>query len=192
MNMLAADNGICPHLHIPIQSGDDEILKAMGRRYTAREAGVRIRLLRQAIPDMAIGLDVIVGFPGETDEHFKQTLETFDNLPFDYLHVFPFSPRPGTVASTLPDKVPHALARERGRQLREMGSRRRNNFWRGQLGTMRNTIIESPARGGKGFRCRTDNYIPVVIGPGNWTVGEILPVRLVSVGERMLKGEVAL
>ncbi len=192
MEMLASSDGLCSHLHLPLQSGDDEILEKMGRKYTTREAGVRMRLLRQSVPDMAIGLDIIVGFPGETDDHFQRTVKTLESLPFDYLHVFPFSPRPGTPAAEFPGKVPGKIIRERGSLLRELSTKRRDNFWRGQLGTVKKTLIESPLHSGKGWRGRTDNYIPVVIGRGDWEVGDILPVRLVAVEERRVLGEVSL
>jgi len=192
MNIITSDSGLCPHLHLPIQSADDKILEAMGRRYTAREAGVRIRLLRQAMPDMAIGLDVIVGFPGETDKRFERTLKNLEALPFDYLHVFPYSPRPGTPALSFPGKVARNVVIERGHILREMSAKRRESFWRGQLGTVRKTLIESHLKNGKGWRGRTDNYIPVHIGPGDWGIGEILPVRLMSMEERIVRGEVSM
>lgn len=192
LDLFSSSNVLCPHLHVPLQSGDDEILQAMGRKYTAREAGVRIRLLHQAVSDMAIGLDLIVGFPGESEKHFDRTLETLDGLPFDYLHVFPFSPRPGTPAALMKDDVPLAIKRERGHILRELSAKRRLSFWRGQLGTARNSVVESQLRNGIGWRCRTDNYIPVVIGSGEYKIGEILPVRLVSFDVRKVRGEVSL
>jgi len=190
MNLLAQENILCPHLHLPLQSGSNDILKAMNRNYTVREAAARIRLLRQAVPDMAIGLDIIVGFPGETEEKFRETLKTLEEIPFDYLHVFPFSPRPGTKAAGMSGVVPRKVVRERGQVLRELSARRRMNFWKGQLGVVRESLIESPRQDGTGWRGRTDNYIPVIIGRGNYWVGDILPVRLVKAEERRVLGEV--
>ena len=113
-----------------------------------------------------------------------------ETLPFDYLHVFPYSPRPGTPAASFPGKVPKNIIMERGHLLRDIGARRRENFWRGHLGTVRMALIESHLKVGKGWRGRTDNYIPVLIGPGDRHIGEIVPVRLLSAEERIVRAEV--
>ena len=114
--LVAASARIAPHFHVPLQSGSDRILRAMHRWYRAAHYAERIKLIRRMLPDAAIGADVIVGFPGETDEDFRITAEFIERLPFTYLHVFSFSARPGTEAAELGAPVPpksFANARER-------------------------------------------------------------------------------
>src|SRR5208282_584863 len=116
--LAASSPRIAPHFHVPLQSGSDRILRAMHRWYRAEHYAERLRVIRRYLPGAAIGADVIVGFPGETEEEFQATVEFIERLPFTYLHVFSFSERPGTEAAKLPDRVPHGAIRERARNLR--------------------------------------------------------------------------
>jgi threonylcarbamoyladenosine tRNA methylthiotransferase MtaB len=106
LNVLGDSPGVCPHFHVPLQSGDPKILEAMGRPYTPDEYAALVLELRRRFPDAAIGADVLVGFPGESETRFRNTLELVERLPLIYLHVFPFSPRPGTPAAGFSDR-PH-------------------------------------------------------------------------------------
>ena len=125
LDALAAGPDVAPHLHVPLQSGSDRILRAMGRPYAARDLGERLQAFARDLPDLAVGLDVIVGFPGETDADFDDTRAFVASLPVAYLHVFPFSPRPGTAAADLPDAPAHEVTAARARVLRDLSDARR-------------------------------------------------------------------
>jgi len=128
IHFLATSKKVCPHLHIPLQSGDDGILQRMNRNYSRaffEELGHR---LVQAIPDLAIGLDVISGFPGEDEKAFQNTVDLIEKLPIAYLHVFPFSARARTPAGTFPRQVPSQVTKARCQILRELGVKKRKIF----------------------------------------------------------------
>jgi threonylcarbamoyladenosine tRNA methylthiotransferase MtaB len=126
--LVAASPRIAPHFHVPLQSGSDRILRAMHRWYRAAHYAERIQLIRGAMPDAAIGADVIAGFPGETDEDFAATFDFIARLPFTYLHVFSFSARPGTKAADLGSPVAAAVTRDRARALRALGQQKAAAF----------------------------------------------------------------
>jgi threonylcarbamoyladenosine tRNA methylthiotransferase MtaB len=140
--LLADSPGICPHLHIPIQSADDEVLRAMNRPYRSTEVRDLLQDLHRRVPELALGADFMVGFPGETETQFQRTLAFVESTPLTHLHVFPFSPRPGTAAATLPGPVPHATARARARALREAGRRKQCAFAAEQVGELRDVLVE--------------------------------------------------
>ena len=134
VSLVASSDRIAPHFHVPLQSGADRILRAMHRWYRAEHYAERIRLIRRLLPDAAIGADVIVGFPGETDDDFRATAEFIAHLPFTYLHVFSFSARPGTKAAGLGDEVPAQTIRERARALRAVSEEKSAAFRASQAG----------------------------------------------------------
>lgn len=138
------DNGIfVPHLHMPLQSGSDEVLRLMKRRYNTRMYRDRIEKFHACFPDASIGIDVITGFPGETDAHVAETLEFLSSLPWTYLHVFTYSEREHTPAASLVNSVPIHVRRERTRALREISEQRTQDFHRSQIGTVRTFLPES-------------------------------------------------
>ena len=168
MRLIAEGTTLCKHLHIPLQSGDDTILSAMKRNYDSAFFKNRLQVIGQAIPDIALGLDVMVGFPGEGEKQFDNTLRLIAELPVAYLHVFPYSERPGTVASRLPDKVDERVKKKRGEILRKLGREKRNAFARRFVGKKLSVLIEDKKDKDTGFmRGFSDNYIPVVIENGN-------------------------
>lgn len=135
LDRIGASPDICPQLHVPIQSGSDRILAAMHRRGGVRDLRQRLAAARDRIPDLALGLDVICGFPGETDDDFDQTVALIQAVDADTLHVFPYSPRPGTAAARKPDDVPFAVKSDRVARLRELARtarRRRLASWVGR------------------------------------------------------------
>ncbi|HEY6467652.1 MAG TPA: tRNA (N(6)-L-threonylcarbamoyladenosine(37)-C(2))-methylthiotransferase MtaB [Candidatus Acidoferrales bacterium] len=132
--LAASTPRIAPHFHAPLQSASDGILRAMHRWYRAGHYATRIELIRKILPDAAIGADVIAGFPGETDAEFEATAEFVRAMPFTYLHVFSFSPRPGTSASKLPQQVPANIIRDRARALRAIGEQKAREFRASQAG----------------------------------------------------------
>jgi threonylcarbamoyladenosine tRNA methylthiotransferase MtaB len=160
---LAAENpGICRHFHIPLQSGDDKILSVMGRPYRTEFIRRLIRSIYSAIPDACIGLDVMVGFPGEDEESFNHTFDLIRKLAPSYLHVFPFSARPGTRAASFKPRVSTKLAAERVDRLRELSADLRRQFYSRFLRRSFVAVPESePNPKTRVLTARTDNYIPV-------------------------------
>lgn len=132
--LVASSPRIAKHAHVPMQSGSDAVLRRMHRKYRPLHYREKISKIRQAMPDAALGADVMVGFPGETEQEFTETQRLVEELPFTYLHVFTYSARPGTSAAQLPHQVPVALARERNAILREIASSKKNSFMRSLVG----------------------------------------------------------
>ena len=128
IELVAASPRICKHAHVPLQSGSDNVLRRMHRKYRPWHYADRLERIRRAMPDAAIGADVMVGYPGESDEDFEQTRAFIDALPFTYLHVFTYSSRPGTPSAEMPDQIPVQVARERNRILRELATEKKRAF----------------------------------------------------------------
>ncbi|HZD95801.1 MAG TPA: tRNA (N(6)-L-threonylcarbamoyladenosine(37)-C(2))-methylthiotransferase MtaB, partial [Candidatus Sulfotelmatobacter sp.] len=126
--LVAGSPRFAKHAHVPLQSGSDRILRRMHRKYRPWHYAEKIRSIREAMPDAAIGADVMVGFPGETDELFEESRSFIEHLPFTYLHVFTYSSRPGTPSAGMPDQVPVQMARERNRVLRDMAAQKNLAF----------------------------------------------------------------
>jgi threonylcarbamoyladenosine tRNA methylthiotransferase MtaB len=161
---LAARSGrFCHHFHIPLQSGDARILKEMGRPYTPEFFAALVEKIRRHLPDASIGADVLVGFPGETETAFENTRRLIERLPLTYLHVFPFSARPGTAAYHIPQKVPPGRIKERCRKLRQLGSRKRLAFHRSFIGKSIEVLVESRRNPKTGhLKGISSNYLPVL------------------------------
>jgi threonylcarbamoyladenosine tRNA methylthiotransferase MtaB len=133
LELMASTERICKHVHAPLQSASDSVLKRMKRRYRARHYEDRLLRAHALLPGAAFGADVMTGFPGETNEEFRETFDFIERLPFTYLHVFTYSSRPGTPAASLP-QVPAAVRKERTRLLRELGAKKNLSFRRSQRG----------------------------------------------------------
>ena len=165
---LSQSNKICPHLHIPIQSGDDEILKKMNRGYNHSFLSDLIQELHLRIQKLSIGADVIVGFPGETEEKFQHTYGLVESLPFSYLHVFPFSRRKGTPASQFPKGVDEEAIKKRAESMRELGKQKRQAFYRQFLNQELSVLVEDRKEKETGrWKGLSRNYIPVLITDKN-------------------------
>ncbi len=161
VKVVAGSSKWMPHFHIPLQSGSDRILKLMRRRYDTNLYRERIQMIREHIPDCAIGVDVIVGFPGETEEEFMRTYEFIQSLDITYLHVFPYSERPGTDAIKMDGKIPIGTRKERVRILRKLSEEKKLGFYKRFIGQTRPVLLERPTNGFvPGF---TDNYIKVLL-----------------------------
>jgi threonylcarbamoyladenosine tRNA methylthiotransferase MtaB len=162
LDILSSER-ICPHLHVPLQSGSAKILRAMRRPYTPERYADLIEELAGRLPDCGIGADVIVGFPGEQDEDFLATRDLIDRLPLSYLHVFPYSKRPGTAAATMPGEVPAEEVTRRGNELRRLGRSKSSAYQRVRVGRTYLTLIEGPrAEDAKLTRGLTGNYLKVL------------------------------
>ncbi len=155
---------LCNHFHIPLQSGDDHVLKRMHRPYTRNDFIDLVNRIHLTVPEAAIGVDVLVGFPGETESAFKNTHDLIVGLPLTYLHVFPFSSRPGTPAARFPDPVPAEIIKQRCRNLRELGLEKKRAFYGQQIGKTVEILIEEQRERSSGLlKGLTANYIPVLI-----------------------------
>jgi threonylcarbamoyladenosine tRNA methylthiotransferase MtaB len=160
IDFVAQSNAFVPHFHIPLQSGSDVMLKAMRRRYMKALYQDRVEHIKAVMPDACIGVDVIVGFPGETDELFLETYNFLNVLDISYLHVFTYSERANTHAATLPGLVPKAVRSKRSKLLRGLSAKKRRAFYESQLGTYRTVLFEGENKEGyiNGF---TENYVKV-------------------------------
>lgn len=158
IELVASSPRICKHTHVPLQSGSDKILRKMHRKYRPWHYADRIERIRRAMPDAAIGADVMVGFPGETDEEFEQTRALIERLPFTYLHVFTYSSRPGTPSAEMPEQVPVQTARERNRVLRELIAKKKHNFMESFVGREVQAITLTHFDG-ESTEALTDNYL---------------------------------
>ena len=164
ISTLTQSSKICPHLHISLQSGDDEILKKMNRDYDQSFLSGLIQELHLRIPKLSIGADVIVGFPGETEEKFKHTYGLVEFLPFSYLHVFPFSRRRGTPAFQFSQGVDEKEIKKRAETMRELGKQKRQAFYRQFLNQELSVLVEDHREKGTGrWKGLSRNYIPVLL-----------------------------
>ena len=176
LDLVSSNSRICKHIHIPLQSGSDAVLKAMRRRYRVRHYADRVRRARNLMPAAAIGADVMVGFPGETDEDFEATRQLVSELPFTYLHVFTYSQRPGTEAAEMAGQVPAPVKKRRNRILRERIAEK-NLAYRQSLVGSRFSAVILDQHGERETQALTDNYICVALedsAPSPGTLAEIL------------------
>ena len=166
LEILTSAPAIAPHFHVPLQSGSDRVLRAMRRPYTVATYRRVVERLARAIPRLGLGADVIVGFPGETDDDFAATLDLVGTLPFSYLHVFPYSPRQGTSAAALPGRLDARTVAERARRLREVDARQRLSFQQAMVGrTEEVLVLERRDRERGELSGLTGNYLEVTF-PG--------------------------
>ncbi len=162
IDLIAKSNRFMPHLHIPLQSGSNRILGLMRRRYQ-REAYIdTIYQIKKQIPDCAIGVDVIVGFPTETEIDFKQTYHLLEHIPISYLHVFTYSERKNTIASHIPGVVPIPIRHKRNKELRQLSQEKMNAFIKSNEGKCRKILFETQKTNGE-MEGYSDNYIKVTI-----------------------------
>ncbi|MCX8043844.1 MAG: tRNA (N(6)-L-threonylcarbamoyladenosine(37)-C(2))-methylthiotransferase MtaB [Desulfobacterota bacterium] len=173
---------ICPHLHIPLQSGDDDMLRAMRRPYTAEGFEKIIERVAHEISDVNIGLDVIVGFPGETNRRFENTQALIRRHNIGYLHVFPFSRRQGTPAANFSDQIPAPVKKQRVQILRTLGAQKKQAFMTTQLGKEQFALIERSRQSHPGiFFGTTRNYIPVRVASTASCIGREVKVKITKV-----------
>ena len=200
--LVARSPRIAKHAHVPMQSGSDAVLRRMHRKYRPWHYREKIGKLRAAMPDAAIGADVMVGFPGETDAEFDETRRMVEELPFTYLHVFTYSARPGTPAASVPNQVPVQVARERNRVLRELAAHKKQAFMQSFLRKPLQAItlgrqVPDPAtngyalhlRGGDVTEALTDNYLKMLL-PGKIEGNRWIVARVESIAGDCLAARV--
>ncbi|HLX85311.1 MAG TPA: tRNA (N(6)-L-threonylcarbamoyladenosine(37)-C(2))-methylthiotransferase MtaB [Terriglobales bacterium] len=186
IELMASSPRIAKHAHVPLQSGSDAVLRRMHRKYRPWHYREKILKIRRAMPTAAIGADVMVGFPGETGAEFEETRRVIEELPFTYLHVFTYSPRPGTPAAAESRQVPVAIARERNRILRELASKKKAAFMQCLVGTAVEAITLQSVGGGF-TEALTDNYLKMKI-LGRHEANQWMKLRVESVPGEMLAG----
>jgi threonylcarbamoyladenosine tRNA methylthiotransferase MtaB len=184
---LWRDLRLCPHFHLSLQSGSDAVLGRMKRRYTTAGYRRAVDLIRASVPDVAITTDVIVGFPGETDAEFRETLEFCREMQFARIHFFPFSPRPGTVAADMPYRVPVNTIKERNRQVLALAGECARRFRQEALSKTMAVLWEQQNNGV--WSGLTGNYIRVYTANKDDLTNKLLPVKLVKLYREGVWGE---
>jgi threonylcarbamoyladenosine tRNA methylthiotransferase MtaB len=181
---------VCPHFHLPVQSGSNRVLAAMRRRYRAEQVRRAAGLLRAARPEPFLAADLIAGFPGESEQDFRATFELAESLGFAKLHVFPFSPRPGTAAVRLGGRVPERVRDERVRALTDLSDRLARAYRCAWVGREVEVVLERRRSGGASWRGFSGNYLPCAVrgvpeGPGPWgsSAGRLVRARIENGGE---------
>jgi len=178
LDIMAGHANFMPHLHIPLQSGDDHTLARMNRRYTAEIFVRTIERVVSRFPHAAIGCDVLAGFPGEDDTAAENTHRLLAGLPVSYLHVFPYSRRPGTLAASFPDQIHGRVKDERVRRLRELDSAKRLQFYQSHVGSSQRVLVERRNRKTGLLQGFSENYIPIQFaGPGR-LIHRVVQVRI--------------
>ena len=182
IEVVSQSRAFVPHFHIPLQSGHNAILKLMKRRYMRELYVDRVKKINEVMPHACIGVDVIVGFPGETDEHFLETYNFLNTLDISYLHVFTYSERDNTEASNFQDIVPKNIRSKRSKMLRGLSAKKRRAFYEKQIGTSRSVLFESENKAGyiHGF---TENYVKVKAPWNPELVNTIHQVNLTTIDD---------
>ena len=188
LQMVADQPELCPHLHIPLQSGDATILSRMNRHYQPDFYRDLVLEATLRIPDLAVGVDVLVGFPGETDECFHNTYRLIESLPVAYLHVFPYSSRPNTPAANMRGQVPAEVTRQRCKLLADLDKAKRLTFLQRFLGKMRPVLVENRRNKATGMLCGfSDNYLPVLLQTDSDLENQVVMTKLDRLeGNRLL------
>jgi threonylcarbamoyladenosine tRNA methylthiotransferase MtaB len=180
LDLIAGEPRLMPHLHLSLQAGDDMILKRMKRRHSRADAVDFCKQVRDLRPDAVFGADLIAGFPTETDEMFRRSLDLIDDCGLTWLHVFPYSPRPGTPAARMP-QLPKTVRRDRAKLLREAGNRRVAAFLNDCVGQDATVLVETAERG------RTEQYAPVHL-PDGLAPGTLARMRITGTDDSTLTG----
>jgi threonylcarbamoyladenosine tRNA methylthiotransferase MtaB len=180
---------ICNHFHIPLQSGSDKILHKMRRRYNTELYKRRVEYIKDKDPDACIGVDVIVGFPGETEKEFEETYMFISELPVSYLHVFTYSERPNTEAISFPGKVSREERRRRNQMLRILGLKKKDAFYKQMIGKRLAVLWENERRDGMIFGF-TSNYVKVGTGYDSKLVNQIVDVKIEDVRDLIAIGKI--
>lgn len=192
VRLIAGGDRLCPHLHVPMQSGSDAVLRRMRRPYSPEQYREKLETVRSAAPGARLGADVMAGFPGETEKDFADTLERIAESPLSYLHAFPYSPRPGTESAAWRDDVPAAGKKRRVGMLLAADAAMRERYLEAQEGRTLTVIAETESGGAE---CRTlkgtsENYIEVVFPAGTAAAGELVAVRISGARDGKLEGRI--
>ncbi|HEY8346622.1 MAG TPA: tRNA (N(6)-L-threonylcarbamoyladenosine(37)-C(2))-methylthiotransferase MtaB [Symbiobacteriaceae bacterium] len=192
MDLLEHNPKVCKHLHLSLQSGSDTVLRRMRRSYTAQEYREKVMELRRRIPDLGLTTDVIVGFPGETEEEHRESMAFIREMGFHRIHVFPFSPRQGTPAATMPGQVPRTVKERRTHEMIALGRELALAFARRYLGQVLWVLAEEETDAEPGWlEGYSDNYLRVRFPGTDELKNSLVPVRITAVEEEFCLGEIA-
>jgi threonylcarbamoyladenosine tRNA methylthiotransferase MtaB len=186
IEFVAASETICPQFHVALQSGDRGVLKRMRRRYTPERFLTLTKSIRVNMPEAAIGSDIMVGFPGETEEEFHNTYNVAQESPLTYFHVFPYSKRKMTTAAVMPGQIHPDIIKDRSKRLRELGSKKKSEFVRSFLGKTFPVLVETHSKG------TTPNYISVRLDDPGLKVGDEVDITITGVNGEEAIGTTAL
>jgi len=191
LEVLNKSDKMCRHLHIPLQAGDDTVLARMRRKYTTAEFARKIEAIRKAMPDVSITTDVIVGFPGETEEMFENGKKFMEQINFAEMHVFPYSQRTGTPAARMTDQVDEEVKNARVHELIDLSERMQLDYAKQFVGHVLEIIPERPDKGSAQGELMgySDNYLHIVIEGGEELVGKLCRVKVTEAGENVCRGE---
>jgi threonylcarbamoyladenosine tRNA methylthiotransferase MtaB len=188
--LMAGSKRIAKHAHVPMQSGSDKVLRGMHRKYRPWHYREKIERIRAAMPEAAIGADVMTGFPAETDADFEETRQMIEDLPFTYLHVFTYSSRPGTASEKMVAQVPVSIARERNQILRKIATAKKRGFMRSFSGKTIDAItlsVTHRVNGGEFTEALSDNYLKLFIA-GSHAPNQWVPVTVTEIADDSLRG----
>ncbi len=177
---IEKEERLSPHIHLSVQSLSDHILSLMGRRYKYKDVISLVEKLKEIRPDTSIGMDIICGFPGETEDDFLMTAKLLKNLPISYLHVFPYSERPGTKAASYKGKVPKEIIKKRVKILRNIGLKKKIDFWQSQINKVTSILVLGKDKRDGFIRGITPNYIPVRLEGDARFIGRDIMVKLIT------------
>jgi len=186
---IMQERRMCNHLHIPLQSGSDKLLKLMRRHYTADFYARRLRTIVSRVEAVSLGTDIITGFPGEGEAEFSETLTYIKDLPFSYLHVFPFSGRPDTEAFLMKNRPLPGIVRERIEKMKTLNSFKKSSYMKNLIGKTVEIILEEQS-GKNAFIGTSSNYLKILLSCSGYKMGSIVPVRLTDIENGMLRGVV--
>jgi len=190
IELLRTQPRLCRHLHLPLQSGSDQILTRMRRRYATSDYAHLLETVKEQIAGVCIGADVMVGFPGEEVRDFDESLRFIETIPVDYLHVFRYSPRPGTLAAEQRDDVPACIKQERAERLRQVGQLKRQAFMQKFIGTELSVLFEEQLGGGQ-WQGLSDNYMKIRVVSKENLFNSLRKVRIMSMEKDGLTGELS-
>lgn len=183
---LIKEGKVCPHVHIPLQSGSDNILKKMRRGYSTEYFEKVINRIITSYPNISIGTDIIIGFPGESDNDFYKTVKFVEQLPLSYLHVFPFSRRPNTDASGFEEQINEKVKRNRVKRVLKIGNEKKYLYKSKNLGNILNVIIEQKEANSGLYSAMSDNYLRISVESDDLHLGQCLKVRAISLTDKTL------
>jgi threonylcarbamoyladenosine tRNA methylthiotransferase MtaB len=184
---LLKEKRICKHIHVPLQSGDDTVLADMNRKYRSRDYRSVIESIANQVPGVAIGTDVIVGFPGEGEKEFSNTRNLLDALPLAYMHIFPFSPRPGTVASAMTGQVSSPVKKQRWSELNSINLHKKTLYMSSQANRVLDVIVEDNYDD-QSVVGTSSNYLRIMVCAEGYPKKSLVYVRIAGIERNMLKG----
>ena len=188
LRLFAENRRMCRHLHLPLQAGDDSVLEAMHRPYNTEQYRQELARIREAVPGIAISTDLMVGFPGETDAQFENSLRFCDEMAFSGMHLFKYSPRNGTPAATYPQQVRNEVKEHRSKQMQEVAERNALQYMERHIGQVVQVLIEEP-HGEGSWSGHTDNYLHVQV-EGTLTRNSMVQVLLTEIDGKIMKGKI--